>query len=75
MPVVGIGGLRLAEGRDGRFAFAELFANLAEREPRRGKARRKLRRLQQQIGGGNEIAAQLQIARKIEPPVGDHIAR
>jgi hypothetical protein len=29
----------------------------------------------QQIGGGNKIALELQIAGEIEPPVGNHIAR
>ena len=38
------------------------------------KAGREFGRLQQQIGGGNQIALQLQIAREIEPPVGHQIA-
>ena len=71
---VGVGGLRLAKRCDRGLALAELFANFAEREPGRGKVRRKLDRLQQQIGGGGEIAFQLQIARKIEPPVGHQVA-
>jgi hypothetical protein len=53
---------------------AKPFANFTECEPGRGKAGRQLGRLQQQIGGGGEIAFQLQIARKIEPPVGHQIA-
>jgi hypothetical protein len=55
-------------------ALAELLANITEREPCRGKARRKVGGLQQQIGGGNEIAFQLQIAREIETPIGHQIA-
>ena len=42
VPVVGVGGLRLAKGRDRRIALAELFANFAEREPGRGEVWRKL---------------------------------
>ena len=74
MPVLGIGGDGFAKRRDRRLALAELFANFAEREPGRGKAGRQLDRLQQQIGGGGEIALHLQIAREIEPPVGNHVA-
>ena len=71
---VGIGGLRPAKRCDRGLALAELFTNGAEREPGRGKVRRKLDRLQQQIGGGGEVAFQLQIAREIEPPVGHQVA-
>ena len=74
MAVVGIGHLRLAKRRDRRVALAELFADFAEREPGRGKAGRELDRLQQQIGGGDQIALELQIAREIEPAVGNQIA-
>ena len=74
MPVVGIGGARLPEGRDRRIALAELFADFAEREPGRGKAGREFGRLQQQIGGGGKIALELQVARKFEPAVGNQIA-
>ncbi len=74
MPVVGIGLSRFAKRRDRRIALAEPFANFPEREPGGGKAGRELGRLQQQIGGGDEVALQLQIARKIEPPVGNQIA-
>ena len=74
MPIVGIGVARLPERRDRRIALAELLANFAEREPGRGKAGREFDRLQQQIGGGDEIALELQVAREIEPPVGNQIA-
>ena len=74
VPVVGIGRLRLAKRRDGPFAFAELLPNVSQREPRRGKAGCKVGGLQQQVGGGNQIALQLQVARKIEPAVGNQIA-
>ena len=74
MPVVGIGSQRLAKRRDGRIAFAEPLADFAEREPGRGKAGREFGRLQQEIGSRNQIALQLQVARKIEPPVGNQIA-
>ena len=74
MAVLGIGLPRLAKRRDRRIALAELFADFAEREPGRGKAGRELGRLQQQIGGGDQIALELQVARKIEPAVGNQIA-
>ena len=74
MPVLGIGFSRFPERRDRRIALAEPFANFAQREPGGGEAGRKFDRLQQQIGGGDKIALQLQIARKIEPPVGNQIA-
>ena len=74
MAVVGIGAPRLAERRDRRLVLAELFADFAEREPGRGEVRRQFDRLQQQIGGGGEIALQLQVAGEIEPAVGNHIA-
>ena len=54
--------------------LAELLANFSERKPGGGEAGREFRGLQQQIGGGGEIAFQLQIARKVEPPVGHQIA-
>ena len=72
--VLGIGCSRFAKRRDRRIALAELFANFAQREPGRGKAGREFGGLRQQIGGGGEIALQLQIARKIEAPVGNQIA-
>ena len=39
-----------------------------------GKIRRQFDRLQQQIGGGGQIALQLQVARKLEAAVGHQIA-
>ena len=72
--IVGIGRARLAERRDRGLALAELLADFAEREPGRGKIRRELGRLQQQVGGGGEIALQLQIAREFEAAVGNQIA-
>ena len=74
MAIVGIGGVRLAKRRDRRIALAELLADFAEREPGRGEIRRQLDRLQQQIGGGGQIALQLQIAREFEAAVGHQIA-
>ena len=74
MPVVGVCRLRLAKGRDGFVAVAELLANVSQREPCRGKAGCEVGGLQQQVGGGGEIAFQLQIAREIETPVGHQIA-
>ena len=65
---------RFAKRRDRRLALAEPLANFSEREPGRGKAGRKIGGLQQQIGGGGKIAFQLQIARKIEPPIGHQVA-
>ena len=47
---------------------------LAEREPGGGEIRRQLDRLHQKIGGGGQIALQLQVAREIEPAVGHQIA-
>ena len=74
MPVVGVGVRALRNAAIAVIALAELLANFSEREPGGGKAGRKLGSLQQQIGGGDKIALQLQIARKIEPPVGNQIA-
>ena len=72
--VVGIAGLGLLKRRDRRIVLAEFFADVAEREPGGGEIRRQLDRLQQQIGGGGQIALQLQIAGKFEPAVGHQIA-
>ena len=72
--IVGIGGARLAKRLDRRVALAELLADFAEREPGRGEIRRELDGLHQQIGGGRQVALQLQIARKFEAAVGDQIA-
>ena len=72
--IAGIGALRGAERGDGALAVAEQFADFAQREPCRGKAGREVRGLDKQVLGGDEIAAQLQIAREIEAPVGEHIA-
>ena len=74
MAVIGIAGLRLAKRRDRRIVLAEFFADFAEREPGRGEIRRQFDRLQQQIGGGGQIALQLQVAREFEPAVGHQIA-
>ena len=72
--VIGVGGAGPAKRRDRLIALAELFAEFAEREPGRGEIRRQFRGLQQQIGGGDQIALQLQIAGEFEPAVGNHIA-
>ena len=73
--IAGIGRLRRAKRQDGALAIAELLADFAQREPGRRKARREVRRLHKQILGGDEIAAQLQVAGKVEAPVGEHVAR
>src|SRR5437588_11971291 len=74
MPVLGVGVARLAERGDRFIALAELLANVGKREPRRGEARRKLDRLFEQIGGSGEISLELQVARKVEAPIGYQIA-
>ena len=74
MPVLGIRGQSFPKRRDRLIALAQLFANFAERKPGGNKARREIGGLQEQIGGGGEIAFQLQIAGKFEPPVGNQIA-
>src|SRR5262249_60920220 len=65
---------RLTEGIHGRREVAELSPDLAEREPGRGKVRRQLHRLLQQVGRRREVAAQLQVAREIVAAVGNQIA-
>ena len=72
--VAGIAGLRLLKRRDRRIVLAELFADIGEREPGGREIRRQFDRLQQQIGGGGQIALQLQVARKFESAVGHQIA-
>ena len=74
MTVTGIGGAGLAKRPDRRVGVAECDADFAEREPCGGKIRRELNGLHQQVGGGREIALQLQIAREFKPAVGDEIA-
>ena len=74
VPILRIGAGRLTERRDRPIALAELLANLAEREPGRWKIRRQLDSLFEQIGGGDQIALQLQITRKFEAAVGNQIA-
>jgi hypothetical protein len=74
VPVVGIGRFGLLKRRGRSLVFAKLLPNFSERKPGGGEAGRKLGGLQQQIGGGGKIAPQLQIARKVEPPVGHQIA-
>jgi hypothetical protein len=74
VPIVGVGDLGFSKRRDRRIALAELFANFSQRKPGGGKAGRQLSGLREQIGSGDEIAFQLQIPRKIEPPVGNQIA-
>ena len=74
MPILGICDQRFSKRRDRRIALASLFANLPKRKPGGGKAGREFGGLREQIGGGGEIAFQLQVARKFEPPVGNQIA-
>ena len=72
--VAGIARLRLAERRDGRIKLAQHFADAGEREPGGCEIRRQFDRLHQNIGGGGQIALQLQVARKLEAAVGHQIA-
>jgi hypothetical protein len=72
--VLRVGDLRFPKRLDRGVALAELFADFRQGEPGRGEAGRKLGRLQQQVGGGDEVALELQIAREIEPAVGHQIA-
>ena len=74
MRIAGIGAARLPERRDRRIALAELFANFAEREPRRHKGGREFDSLIQQIRGGSEVTLELQVARKFIAAVGNQIA-
>jgi hypothetical protein len=74
MAVVGIGVARFSERRNRRIALAELFADFSKGEPGGGKTGRQFRRLGEQISGGDEVALELQIARKIKPAVGNQIA-
>ena len=64
----------MPERLDRGMAIAEPLANFAKRKPGGCKARSKLGGLQQQIGGGDKVAFELQIAREIKPPVGNQIA-
>jgi hypothetical protein len=64
----------LLECRDGGVALAEPVANGAEREPRRGKARRQLDGLQQNVGRAAKIAARRLIQRPFVTPVGSKIS-
>src|SRR3569623_1017874 len=72
--VVGISGARLAERRDRLVTFAELCADFTEREPGRGEIRRELDGLLQKIGGGGQVALELEVAGKLETAVGHQIA-
>ena len=72
--VVRVGLARFPEGGDGLVALAELLADFAEREPGRGEIRRELERLCQQVGGGGQVALELEVAGEFEAAVGDEIA-
>jgi putative mRNA 3-end processing factor len=74
MAITDVAGQRFLERCDGRLALAEFFADAAEREPGGCEIRRQLDRLHQQVGGGGQIALQLQVARKFEPAVSHQIA-
>jgi len=73
MPILRIDAGRLTERCDRPIALADPFANLAKREPGRRKIRRQLDSLFEQIGGGNQIALQLQITGEFEATVGNQI--
>src|SRR6185437_8833154 len=74
VPILCIGADRPAERRDRPITLADFLANFAEQEPGRWKIRRQLDSLFEQIGGGDQIALQLQITRKFETAVGDRVA-
>ena len=74
MTVIEVSGVCLSERRDRRILFAEFLADFAEREPGGDEIRRQFDRLQQKIGGGGQIALQLQVARKLEAAVSHQIA-
>ena len=74
MRIAGIGLASLPERCNRRVTLAELLANFAERKPRRHKSGGELDRLLQQIGGGYEVALELQVARKFIAAVGNQIA-
>ena len=75
MPVVGVRDQRGSKRCDRGIAHPEPFAHLAQRKPGGSKAGRKFHSLQEQIGSGDKVALQQQVAREIEPTVGNHIAR
>src|SRR5882757_2146225 len=74
MAIVGIAVAGVAKRRDRRLLLTELQADFAEGEPGRGKTRRKLGRLREEIGGCDQIAVRLQVAREFETAVGKEIA-
>lgn len=72
--ILRIGIARGTKGRDRRLIPAKLPVDLAEGEPGGGEFRRDLDRLLEQVGGGGQIALQLQVARELEATVGNEIA-
>ena len=74
MAIFGIGLARPAKGCYRRPASAEPLTDFAEREPGRREVRRKFDCLRKEVGGGNKIALQLQVARELEATIGDQIA-
>jgi hypothetical protein len=72
--IIRIGCTRPPERRDRLVALLQLLTDFAEGEPRRGEVRRKLGCLLEQVGGGGQIALQLQVAREFEAAVGDQVA-
>ena len=73
-PVLGIERADLLERLDRLVAAAEFLAQLAEREPRRGKARGGLDRLDEQVGRTGGITAGGELLRDGEAAVGDQVA-
>ena len=65
---------RLLERGNGAVAVVELVADGAQREPGRGKTRRQLDGLHQNIGGAGQIALGGMIERPFIAPVGDQVA-
>src|SRR4249919_108292 len=74
MTVLRVGRSGLFERRNGAFAIAALLAPLGQNEPSGGIARRKFKRLHQQILGTCEIAFGFAVARPFQAPVGDDVA-
>ena len=73
--VLGIGRARLVKRGNRGVPLPKLFADFAEREPGGGKLRHELYGLLKEIGGGRQVALQLQIAGEFEAAVGNQIAR
>ncbi len=72
--VLRVGLARFPECGDGLVALTEFLAEFAEREPRGCEIGRELERLLQQVGGGGQVALELEVARELEAAVGPEVA-